>query len=339
MKILAIVGLVAVLQIIAPVQSVATAPQTWQEFRATIEAARDLLKTHFARIEARSKLAASLQERLDTDEGTFVPSSKPAWLSNQVYLAYALSVAQLDRALIEQLAKGSPHILSGQRGADDVTFTSTADGSQQPLGVYVPRTYDPRTPAPLVIFLHGFTQTEADEIASPWIRAAADASGAVIGAPFARGDEHFAAGAPEDDVYQAVEVMRHAFNIDPKRIFLAGHSMGGFGVFTVVVAKPRMWSAVLSASGALTEEDKAVAMSALAGKTVYIVQGSDDTVVPALYARRTARQLTAAGITVRYYEQPNGAHGLGTIHDAFARAWRDMLDGRTTGTAIPQEGS
>jgi predicted esterase len=315
-----------------------SASPNWHDFQARVQSARTTLVAHYDQIQQRSRLAATLEERLDTATGQFNPGSKPSWVSDAVFLQYALAVAGLNGALIDQLASGRPHPLGSVRGADDIPIHSIADGTQQPLAVYVPAGYESHTAAPLVVMLHGYTQTEADEIASPWIRSAADSSGAIVAAPYARGDAHYTGLAPQD-IYQTVTVMKHAFNIDPQRVYLAGHSMGGFGIFTIAPLHPQVWAAFLCVSGSLTEEDKNTALQSLraSGKPVYMVQGSDDQVVPALYARRTAHWLQSAGIGVRYYEQPGGMHSLGTMAPAFSRAWRDMLAGVKTPTVIPAE--
>ncbi len=306
----------------------------WPSVHAQIQSARDLLSASFRNIDQRSHLGPALEERLDGELVALTPANKPDWLTDSDYFAYAQYVARLDQALIQQLASGHAHALGSIRGADDVTFVSEADGTQQPLAVFVPPSYDGR-PVPLVIFLHGYTQTEADEVASPWIRQAAIASGAIVAAPFARGDAHYAPGAPQRDVFQTVALMRKAFQIDPHRIYLAGHSMGGFGIFDVGPVQPQLWAGFLCASGAMTESNRSIATRGLAGKPVYVVEGSADDVVPVSFARRTASLLASAGIAVRYYEQKGGRHSLGTIAPSFEQAWSDMLNGVTATTPIP----
>src|SRR5579872_1462742 len=330
------IPLVAALVLAATAAGVRAAALDWSDFHARMQSARAVLVAHFAQIDRRSRMAANLEERLDSQLGLLSAGSKPAYLQPSLYLDYALTEADLDASLIGQLASGHPHNLSAVHGADDVPFRAVADGLQQPLGVFVPESYDSHVPAPLVVMLHGFSQTEADEIAAPWIRSIANATGAIVAAPYARGDVHYAGLAPQD-IYQTVALMRHAFAIDPKRVYLAGHSMGGLGIFTVGTLHPDTWAAFLCVSGAMTEDDKNTALERLTTKPVYLVEGSDDQVVPALYVRRTARLLDSAGIPVRYYEQAGGQHSLGTIAQSFSHAWRDMLAGVTTRLPIPPD--
>ncbi|MBC5808693.1 MAG: hypothetical protein GIX00_08850 [Candidatus Eremiobacteraeota bacterium] len=306
--------------------ALASESSDWQHFASKMAATRAQLVDHFREIDARSGMAAILQVRLDAESGEFGAAARPQWLSAALYLEYAQAVADLDGRLIAQLAGGRTQPLHAIRGMDDIAFRSVADGKLQPAGVFVPPSYDPRTPAPLVIFLHGYTQTEADEIASPWIRQAAASTGSIVIAPYARGDSHYAQPAPRE-IYQLVELAQRELNIDKKRVYLAGHSMGGFGVFDVGRVHPEMWSALLCASGALTEANREASLQAFHDKPVYVVQGSDDSTVPAEYARRTVEALRSARIHTAYYEEPGGRHAIGTIRNAFVKAWTDMLKG------------
>ncbi len=303
----------------------ASSPQTWDAYHNQMRAALSVLQDHFKAIDERSHLAAALEDRLNED-AALEPIARPQWSTPDQFLDYAVTIARLDSSLIDQLATGKPHAVDAIHSLDDVPIPSVVDRSMQPWALYIPPSYRSVTPAPLVVFLHGATQSEATVIASPWIRKEADATGAIIIAPYARGDSQYADPAPLE-VYQSVGIAEHAFNIDKKRVYLAGHSMGGFGVFVVAPLHPEMWAALLCASGSLTEDNKTLAARHLAGKRVYVVDGALDTTVPPAYPKRTVSWLRAAGAIVGYYEQPDGGHPIGTIYPAFSKAWRDMLNG------------
>jgi predicted esterase len=194
----------------------------------------------------------------------------------------------------------------------------------QPLGVYVPPSYDPRKPASLVVFLHGRTCSEADVIALPWVRAAADSTGTIIIAPYARGDSQYVDPASVD-VYEALAQAKRAFNVDPRRIYLAGHSMGGYGVFIVGPKHPDYWAAIMATSGGMTTETQETAVKALQHIPIYLVVGSQDPIVPPGYMKTNENLLVASGIETHYYEDPNGKHPIGTYAATYARAWHDML--------------
>ncbi len=322
MSVLALLAAAFIASASSPQQT--PSPDPMQPVRQQLAAAHDTLSGNFQAVNARSGMAADLQQRLQDDAPEPGMSDKPAWMSTVDYIDFMTSLARLDTSLVDQYASGAYHPLAGVRGADDTVFASPADGSMQPLGVYVPKTYDPHKPTSLVVFLHGRTWSENVLIAQPWVRAAADSTGSIVIAPYARGDSQYVDPAPAD-VYAALDLALKAFNIDRSRVYLAGHSMGGYGVFIVAPKHPNDWTAVLAASGGMTTQTLAAALKGLQGIPVYLVVGSDDPIVPKGYMRKNADLLTQSGIETHYYEQPGGLHAIGSIDAAFERAWRDML--------------
>ncbi len=316
--------LAAVCTIVVGASVALGAPDATQALRDQMTAAHTELIQSFSQINARSGIAVDLEARIDSDASGIEAAEKPPWMSVADFLEYNTYLARLDASLVDQLATGRFHPLAAVRGADDTVYKTPVDATMQPLAVYVPPSYDPKKPTPLVVLLHGRGDSENDMIASPWVRAAADAGGTIVIAPYARGDNQYVDPA-STDVYAALEVGRQAFNIDPHRIYLAGHSMGGYGVFIVGPKHPDVWAAVLAASGGMVTEDINAALRGLQRIPVYLVVGSNDPIVPQGYMKKNYDMLVASGIEAHYYEQPGGLHSIGTIKDAFGRAWHDML--------------
>lgn len=323
MMITRILALTSALWLVAPATA-AVGPDPVQVLQTQVAAARTTLVRHYKEIDARSGFAAALQTRLDNFTSILDRKNKPDWESDENFLQNNAMLVKLDSSLIEQLASGNYHDMSAIRGADDTVFKAPADGTLQPVGVYVPPSYDPHKPASVVVFLHGRTWTENYIIANPWVRAAADASGSIVIAPYCRGDSQYVDPAPSD-AYAALDVARKAFNTDGQRTYLAGHSMGGYGVFIVGPRHPEVWAAVLAASGGLTTPTLNAALHALRRIPVYLVVGSDDQIVPKGYMKKNADLLRGSGIETHFYEEAGGLHNIGSISNAFAHAWRDML--------------
>jgi predicted esterase len=312
--------------------SIATADTT-SALRDQMIAARAQLVRNFAQINTRSGIAVDLETRIDSDSAGIEPSARPTWMSDADFADYNAYLVKLDATLIDQLATANYHALGAIRGADDTLYRTPADGTMQPLGVYVPPSYDPKKPAPLVVLLHGRGDSESDMIASPWVRANADAAGCIVIAPYARGDSQYVDPASQD-VYAALDAARTAFNVDPHRIYLVGHSMGGYGVFIVGPKHPEVWAGVLAASGGMVTEDTATALKAFQNIPVYLVVGSNDPIVPHGYMKQNYDLLQSSNIEAYYYEEPGGLHPIGTIKNAFARAWHDLLARSTYGSAM-----
>ncbi len=322
---------------LAPAPAPRVTPTALVLARKELGDARQELMTHFSAIDQRSRSAVMIETRLDEDFGTLndIPASRS--ITPEVYAQAMALEADMTATLIHQLATGQYHPWSAVRGVDEVVVRSPADGTMQPVAIYVPLSYRADKAAPLVILLHGRTQSEMDILAIKWFRELADASGAIVVAPYGRGDVQYAEPAPQD-IYATLDAAKAAFNIDSHRTFLAGYSMGGYGVYSVGPQRPGDWAGFLAIAGGPTNEDEQAVFASFAGKPVYMVSGVDDDVIPNAYVRLAARVLRERGIPTGYYEQPAGTHSLATIYPAIARAWSDMLRGIRPGGVVPAPG-
>jgi pimeloyl-ACP methyl ester carboxylesterase len=132
-------------------------------------------------------------------------------------------------------------------------------GLYQPYLVWLPEQMPARSP--LVVYLHGFSQTHTGNAGS--FGPAREASGpeahflgaggfepeAVVVFPLGRGEMSFYMGEAEQDVLDVVDDALEAFGADADRVVVAGVSMGGFGAFRLGVRYPDRWSAVVPLIG------------------------------------------------------------------------------------------
>jgi predicted esterase len=321
----------------APVPSPSPPDQALVQARQQIDDARQELVAHFDSVQQSSHFAVLLETRLDEDSAALDDTSAGPGYSAQDSQQAQLLRAQMTKSLVHQLATGVYHALSSVRGADEVVVRSPADGLLQPAAIYVPASYRASVAAPLVVLLHGLGGSETDIIAVKYFRELADATGTIVIAPYARGDIEYADPAPAD-VYALLDAARAAFNADPKRTFLAGYSMGGFGVFRVGIVHPDDWAGFMAIAGGPNDDDKQAVLRSFQGKPVYTVSGSDDAIVSNAYVRLVAHLLRDGGIPTGYYEQPRGTHSLATIYPAIERAWSDMLRGEVPQDVLPPVG-
>lgn len=284
------------------------------------------LVTHFSRIVTLSGDAVTIETRIDADAPSIEQAFKPSWLDQDEFQQYGSELVTLDGSLVHQLATGAFHSIASVRGADEIFVRSPHDHTLQPAALYVPTTYDPAKPAPLVLFLHGKFWTEIDYMAMPFFRQLAESTGAVVVAPYGRGDIQYADPAPAD-VYATLDAVVAALNIDRKHIYLAGHSMGGFGVFEVGPEQANRFAGFLCASGSMTDADREAVLHSFTDKPVYVVSGTLDDNIPNSYSVLTVQYLYNAGIPVMYYPQVGAGHSIKVIFPAFTKAWHDMLAG------------
>lgn len=130
----------------------------------------------------------------------------------------------------------------------NVTFEHT--GRLQWYGMHVPDRY-PGTKGtwPLIVYLHGFTGRPDEAFHNPvGLVGAADRRGYLLATPLGRGD-YFYKGPGDLDVLEVIRDVRRTYRVDPDRIYLMGHSMGGYGTNNVAARHPGLFAAVAPAQG------------------------------------------------------------------------------------------
>lgn len=132
---------------------------------------------------------------------------------------------------------------------------SRTDGSIQPYGFWVPRNYVPEGKFPLLIQLHGIGPkaltgrrlTWRGMGTKEWIDTTAPV---VVAQPMGRGNT-FYQGIGEEDVLEIVADVQKRCSIDPDRIFIMGHSMGGAGSWLVGLRHPDQFGSVTAIDAAM----------------------------------------------------------------------------------------
>lgn len=142
----------------------------------------------------------------------------------------------------------------------------------RPVDVHVPPGYDPATPAPLLVLLHGYGVT--GEVQNAYLKLApvTDARGMLAvypdGTLNAEGKRYWnatpaccaPAGSEVDDSAYLSAVIADArarYNVDPKRIFVMGHSNGGFMSFRMACDHADVVAAIVSLEGAANADESA----------------------------------------------------------------------------------
>ncbi len=138
----------------------------------------------------------------------------------------------------------------------------TAD---RPYDVFVPTGYDASTPTPLVLLLHGYTAS--GEVQEEYFKfePLAESRGFLYVHPDGTVDPTgqqfwnatdaccaFWGDAPDDTAYlmAIIEQVSAEYNVDPKAIFLAGHSNGGFMSYRMACQHADTIAGIASLAGA-----------------------------------------------------------------------------------------
>ncbi|MEO0082462.1 MAG: prolyl oligopeptidase family serine peptidase, partial [candidate division WOR-3 bacterium] len=213
------------------------------------------------------------------------------------------------------------------------TFISAIDGSCQYYGILYPKDYDRSRRYGLILSLHG-----AGCEASGQVEAYRPKDWAFVVAPTNRRPYGF---DWQDwgrlDALEVLDLCLGKLPIDPERVLLTGHSMGGHGTWHVGLAHPDRFAALAPCAGwpsfqlyipwflqrseTFAEPDQlAVRDRALAPDNVpallpnalnlpvFILHGADDDNVPTFHGRSFAGWLSELRYDYQYKEVPNRSH-------------------------------
>ncbi|MGF1580691.1 MAG: alpha/beta hydrolase-fold protein [Gemmataceae bacterium] len=119
--------------------------------------------------------------------------------------------------------------------------------------LYVPKTYDPGKASPLLIVGHGgnsnmplwYARRASLGGLQPWIKTA-EKEGIILAAPLT---ERGWGPIGNSVVLSLTSKMKRRYNIDPNRIYITGHSMGGHLSWRSAITMPDRWAAVSPMSG------------------------------------------------------------------------------------------
>jgi pimeloyl-ACP methyl ester carboxylesterase len=157
-----------------------------------------------------------------------------------------------------------------------LSYRSPIDDTEQPYRLYVPTAYDGKTPLPLVIALHGTGGTEAtlfEKYGDGAIKLAAEKHGMLLVSPLARGMTEFY-GIGEHDVLCVLADVRSRYRVDPDRIYITGHSMGGTGSARIALQHPDVFAAAAPLASAFSHPH--LAPNAAHVPFWWIMGGEDD---------------------------------------------------------------
>ena len=105
-----------------------------------------------------------------------------------------------------------------------------------------------------------------------------------------------------------VESWRNDPRVDQRRIYVTGYSMGGYGTWHIISAKPDWFAGAVPICGG-GDPDSA---SKLIDIPIWAVHGSEDKVIPQDQSRQMIEAIKAAGGDPKYTELPGVGHNCWT---------------------------
>ena len=128
------------------------------------------------------------------------------------------------------------------------------EGRIQPYNVYVPENFE--EPAPMVLLLHslGGAYTQYSVYMPNLVKQLAEAHGAVVLMPQARGPGRWYKREAELDIFEAWRDLETRVDIDRSRVTISGYSMGGFGTCMLAAQCPDLFGRGFSVVGPPSED-------------------------------------------------------------------------------------
>jgi phospholipase/carboxylesterase len=240
------------------------------------------------------------------------------WARLLLTVAVVLSPAEVGRA-----QSGAAHLEARPRVPDGGAapgLTALGLSASRDTYLYIPTSYRPNHPAPLLVLLHGATQSAELWTRSSTLFVLADSMGLVLLMPNSRGrtwDLMMEGFGPDVALLDsAFTLVFHRCNIDPKHIALGGFSDGATYALSLGVGNGDLFSALIAFSpGYLAPAGRR------GSPRIFIAHGTDDRILPINSAsRRIVPMLKQAGYAVEYHEF-EGPHTVRPDQLRAALAW------------------
>ena len=209
------------------------------------------------------------------------------------------------------------------------TFTSEIDGSVQYYAVNPARDVQTDKPKALILSTHGAAVEAINQANAYYPKTWAHIVAPTNRRPYGFNWEDWG----RMDAMEVLQLVKTALNIDPDRIYLTGHSMGGHGAWHLGATFPDQFAAIGPSAGWLSFWSYRV-REAMAGDSdmhrmldrlnapshtlalaenyrqlgVYIIHGAEDDNVPAEQSRQMVRRLQSFHKDFIYHEEPGQGH-------------------------------
>lgn len=200
-----------------------------------------------------------------------------------------------------------------------------ADHDGLPYQIFAPAKVEKDRPLPLVVFLHGIGERGNDgarQLNGLPRSFAADANFSVrpciIIAPQCPADG-FWSGPTAERVIDLIEELAEDLPVDEDRIYLGGFSMGGYGTWTILAAKPKLFACGFPIAGGA---DPSIA-GTIKKIPVWNFHGEADPTVKVEESRKIVEALKKQKGDITYTELPGEGHGIAgkVLADAKLHRW------------------
>ncbi len=232
--------------------------------------------------------------------------------------------------------------------SDAISRERGREGIIQHYGLYVPEEYEGE-PVPLQFWLHwrGGNAHQGAHLAPRIFKHFGEDVDTIVAAPAGRGTSRWYVGKGHVDFLEVWKDVFETFAIDQSRVYVSGHSMGGWGSYLLTILYPDRFAAGAPVAGPVTQgawfgidncepcyvganggrakdQHSRRMLENLRHVPLAILQGALDELVPYAGTARNAERLMQLGYRHRFYTYPTYEHFGHPINDQWSEAARYM---------------
>ena len=224
------------------------------------------------------------------------------------------AIQEIDRieAALSALAKGQ-NPFANERGELERAYKAS-DGTLVPYRVYVPKSYDGTSARPMVLMLHGALGNERYYFSYLFdpevVKGEAERRGYILAGVNGRSRLPSYSGPSQEDSFDVINSVTRDYKIDPAKIYLTGHSMGGFGTWLIASSKPDLFAAIapMSSGTPVRGNDLNAMLEKVKAIPALVVHGARDGIAPPELSRNAVEAAKKAGMKASLLEVPDADH-------------------------------
>lgn len=197
----------------------------------------------------------------------------------------------------------------GARASSDKVSKETlvSRGKKRTFYAFVPGSLKASGPVPLIILLHGSGRNGLS-LVEKW-KGLAGREGFVIAGPDASNSRGWR--TPEDGpdfIRDLVEALVQKYAVNPRRVYLFGHSAGAVFALEIAALESEYFAAAAAHAGALESQYYSVFQYATRKTPIFLIVGTRDVLFPLPSVRATREALAERGFPVELRELWNHNH-------------------------------
>ncbi len=251
----------------------------------------------------------------------------------------AKSVTSTD--LLIRKIRNRHYVQPEKKGELQLLSMKGVDGTERPWVLYVPENYWSQRSHSLIIALHGGVSRKnisEDPIAwakdSQWLQLARN-NGWLAIFPFGQGGATWWDEVGMTNIRRQMQLVKHHYNVDDDRVYLAGFSDGASAGFLHAMVRPDDFAAIVALNGHMgvgsLDGDLPTYAANMANTPIYAVTTDKDGLYPTSAMATTINSAINAGADI-FYRQLSGTHRfdyseteLPLISDYLARHPRNTI--------------